>query len=106
MKTLYKAIARASMRPCPEIIPSRVFVRLADGFEYSAGGSVPWPSKVEERGFVYTDGRSTYGKRFESENAARRAWIYRSLRNAVRFMRELRKMNQAEIDAQAAFWIK
>lgn len=107
-KSLLKQIALASVLPCPEIVPSLVFVRIADGFEYSAGGSMPWPSRVEQRGFCYYDKREnvTYGKRFASERAARNAFIYRQLRNAVQFLHILAEMSQDEQEKQADYWLK
>lgn len=101
-------IALATVRPCPEISPARVAVRLSDGFEFSPYGSIPWPSRIEERGFVYYDTKSGtyYGSRFDTEHAARAAWRYRQIRSAVLFLRQLRKMDAGEIALQAGFWLK
>jgi hypothetical protein len=103
-----KAIARATIRPCPDIVPSRVYVRLSDGYEYSAGGCAPWPSRIETRGFVYYDARSntTYGKRYATERAARFAYAFRACKNAVNFLRQLRTMSEAEQQSQAEYWLK
>lgn len=105
---LAKQIALASMRPCPEISPARVAVRIADGFEFSPWGSIPWPARIESRGFCYFDKRSNtyFGRRFETEQAAEFAWQYAQMRNAVRFLQELRKMSASELRAQADFWLK
>lgn len=103
-----KKIALATLRACPQIAPSRVAVRIADGFEFSPYGSIPWPSRIETRGVVYYDEKNNtyFGKRFENERAARAAWQYRQLRNAVRFLRELRGMSAKRVREQAAFWLK
>jgi hypothetical protein len=100
-------VALATLRPCPSIVPSLVAVRLSDGFEFSPGGSIPWPSRIEKRGFVYYDERNgtTYGKRFETERAARLCWQYRQLRNAVEFLRVLRLMNASQLRSQAGYWL-
>lgn len=103
-----KAIARASIRHCPEIIIARVAVRKADGFEYSVGGSIPWPSNIENRGFIYRDPRNntTFGKRHPSEYAARLSWKYQQQKNAVEFLRKLRNMSSSRVKEQADFWLK
>lgn len=102
-----KAIARAVMRPCPPLRPARVAVRLSDGYEYSPYGAHPWPSRIETRGVCYYDERENtyYGKRYASEHAARRAWNYYQLRNAVRFVRQLRTLRPADLKAQADYWL-
>lgn len=103
-KALIGAIARKSMLKCPSIVPSKVFVRESDGYEYSSGGSAPWPSRVERRGYVYTDGRITFGKRHGSISEAREAWKKVQRKKAAGFARVLRSMPNDELMSQARFW--
>jgi len=108
-KTL-KQIARKTLRPCPEIVPALVAVRLSDGFRFSPYGAIPWECKIERNGYVYRDARdnTTYGKQGEhmTEHSARRAYVMRQLRNAVRFLKQLRAMTAEEQESQANYWLK
>ena len=110
MKTqnLLKQIAIASLRPCPELAPARVAVRLSDGFEFSPYGSIPWPCRVETRGVVFYDPKMNiyYGRRYADEETARQAWKMGQLRQAAEFLRELRKMTPERIQAQADYLLK
>ena len=103
-----RAIALATIRPCPEIAPARVAVRLSDGFEFSPYGSTPWPCRVETRGVVFYDKRSNtyYGKRYADAQTARHSHHVNQLRNAAQFLHELRGMTPGQIADQAAYWLK
>ncbi len=103
-QTLIKQIARQSMRPCPEISPAKIAIRLADGFRFSPYGSIPWPARIVDDGFCYLMPDNTRHGRFASRHAAARRWNYIQLRNAVRYLRELRVMQPDEIREHAAVW--
>jgi hypothetical protein len=77
-------IVAAARRPCPAIRPT-----LHGGFAW-----------------VMHDGSATYGKRYQSEQAAREAWQLASDRGAAEFADVLRAMSGPELERQAAYWCK
>lgn len=106
---ILKRIAMASMRPCPPIRTSTVWVIERTGMEVSTGGACPMePFRTETRGFVYMDpvNGCTYGERLPTEHRARHRWHYRQLRQAVQFLRDLRAMSAKDIQSQREYWLK
>ena len=106
---LLKRIALTTLRPCPPMRKVSVYVIDRTGRENSMGGACPHePYHIEPRGMAYVDpvNGSTYGKRFASEHAGRRRWVYLQLREAVRFLRDLRTMPPLEVAAQRRYWLK
>lgn len=106
-KELIKAIGKATLKPCPNVIPAQRAVITRTGQRVSIYGSCPHePFTVEVIGFVYTDGRITFGKVFESRKAAILAWNYRQMRTAVEFMRYMRGRPIEDLVAQKNYWLK
>ena len=107
--TLAVAIADASRRPCPPVVPVR-YVPCSDGHARSPFG-IPHGVTVTGPGFIHHyaykgERGTTYAPRmFATEDEAREHFEDVETRNVERFRVELLTMSPAELNRQAAYWL-
>lgn len=104
VEPMIKAIAKASMRQCPEIVETNIAVRKSDGFRFSPYGSIPWDCELVANGYAYLIGGTYCGKPGKTRHELERRWFIREARNAVDFMRHLRQSTIEAITVQAEYW--
>ncbi|HUU93196.1 MAG TPA: hypothetical protein VM238_18535 [Phycisphaerae bacterium] len=107
------AILRAARVPCPRIVPIRRLRHKTTGRVYGIGGVPVNMDRAEleviQIGFAYmhADG-TTYSAppTPQTEEQAKQMHEDRADRNAAEFRVYLVKMSEADLNGQAAYWLK
>jgi len=104
------AIVQAARPATPDIVPS-IELSGSDGGWYGLIGfptGVTYTGEKKIVGWVFRrkDDGCTYGKRYESETAAREAWDAYVSRQDGKFRADLQGMTLDGLAEQAAHWLK
>lgn len=107
--TIDKIVA-AARRPCPRIVEAIRYVDPETQSEYLWNGV---PFGVDSRklvrtvvGYVYSDGATTYGTRYDSRDAAELSHNQWEDKTGAEFRVKLNAMSAAKLAEQAAYWLK